>query len=387
MCQFNNTSKATAKWCVLISFNKQQNILFIARSIDPHREKILSQIIKEKLNLVILCSTKNHFDKKYQPYLHPYFTAIANYTFTNWTLIFIAPILVFLDTLLFKRTKVIGVNTATFGWATSFAVNCKKIIFALGGDLLVGPYRNFLKKITVKMALRRCNLLFVDNYQGIRNAYSLGFKGVAEFSPYGVEIPTLKSSFNERIRLHGETILWVRGTNPVYNIDCFLMALKELKNKNRTNWKVIFAGKGTSSSSFRSKIKKYNLEKQAQLKGFITKKSEMAELYSKATIFVSSSLSDGTSVALLEGMVYGLTMIVSDFKNNSFWIKNQKNGFLFDSKNPEDLAAILDKILRGSISIDDRKAMNVLSQKFVKKHGSLEIFNKKVSEMLQLNCS
>ena len=293
----------------------------------------------------------------------------------------------FLDTLLFKRTIVIGIYTVTFGWAISFAVNCKKVIFALGSDLLVDPYKNFWKKITVKMALKRCNLLFVDNFQGIKNAYSLGFNGVTKFSPYGVEIPTLKSSLDERIRMYNETILWVRGTNPIYNIDCLLMALKELKKYNKTNWKVIFAGHGTSSRSFKLKNKKYNLEKHAQLKGFIRKKSEMADLYSKASIFVSSSLSDGTSVALLEGMAYGLTMVVSDFKNNSLWIKNQRNGFLFDPKKPEDLAALLDKILSGSISIDDRKVMIAKSHKLVKKYGSLENFNKKVSEMLQLNCS
>jgi len=370
--KFNENSRKTNKWCKLITLNKQKNILFVARHIGPHQQKILDQIIKEKLNLVILCSTKSDIKIKYQSYLHPYFSSIAKYTFANWALVLVAPL-------------VIGVYTATFGWAASFAVNCKKVIFALGSDMLVDPYKNSLKKITIKVALRRCNLLLIDNIQGIENAYALGFSGKTIFSPFGVEIPNSSSKLDKRIKQHGETILWVRGTNSVYNIDCFLKALNKLREYKEIKWKVIFAGRGTSSTQFKSKIKEHGLEKYVQLKGLIKKKSDMIKLYSKASIFVSSSFSDGTSVALLEGMAYGLTIVVSDFKNNAVWIKNEGNGFLFNPKKPEELADIFYKILNGSISIDDRKVMNTKSRKLVKKNGSLKNFNDKVSEMLLEN--
>ncbi|MHA1470466.1 MAG: glycosyltransferase [Candidatus Asgardarchaeia archaeon] len=363
-------------WCLVIS----HNILFVARNIGPHQEKIVELILQTKAQLTILCSTKDSINEKYKPLLHPHFSKIADVSFINWTLIIIAPILVFLDTLLNNRTIIIGSYTLTFGWAIAFGIKCQKYIFALGGDLLVEPYNNFLKRITTKIALKRGNLLFVDNFTGIKNAYSLGYNGEVSFLPYGVEIPESVESIENKTQKKDETILWVRGVNPIYNIDCFLEALKKLEKLTKIKFKIVFAGSGTSSNSFKSKIAYYQFKNHVCFRGFIHEKSEMIKLYKKSTIYVSSSFSDGTCVSLLEAMANGVTIVVSNFENNEYWIKNQENGFLFNPRDSDELAQILYKLIERIIPIKQRKTMIEKSREKVRKKGSIQSFNEKLQE-------
>jgi glycosyltransferase involved in cell wall biosynthesis len=54
----------------------------------------------------------------------------------------------------------------------------------------------------------------------------------------------------------------------------------------------------------------------------------MPDLLSRADIYVSTSLYDGTSVSLLEAMGSGAFPVVTDIPANREWITNGQNGFL-----------------------------------------------------------
>ena len=356
------------------------SILFLCRNIGTHQQKMVDILLEEKLNFTLLCTTKG-LEEKYKQYLHPYFTWVANATFANWTLIIIAPILVFLDSLLFKRSKIIGHYSTTFGWAAAFGVKAKKIIIAYGSDLLVYPFRNILSRITASFGIKRANKILVDNTTGIKNAYKLGFTGKYIQTPFGIELPTSIEDLDNRAK-NGEIILWVRGTEPIYNIECFIEALHILNEKTTTNWKVFLAGNGTASSKIKSRFKSDSLKEKIIFLGYVKGRNNILDLYRKSTIYISSSFSDGTSVSLLEAMAYGLTIVVSDFTNNRYWIRNGHNGYLFDPKSPKELAKILADILNSQITIGERKKQLGISQKKVQSEGSIETFKTKFKELI-----
>ena len=52
-----------------------------------------------------------------------------------------------------------------------------------------------------------------------------------------------------------------------------------------------------------------------------------------ADIYVSTSLSDGTSLSLLEAMACSLPVVVTDIPANKEWITDGHNGFLCCRKN------------------------------------------------------
>ena len=103
----------------------------------------------------------------------------------------------------------------------------------MGSDLLLDPFKSFLKRIAVIIALKHAHLMLFDNIEGYKIARDLGFKGKAVFSPYGVYLPTKIEGIDKRIKANDEIILWVRGAHkPVYNIECFLDALAILNQRN-----------------------------------------------------------------------------------------------------------------------------------------------------------
>jgi glycosyltransferase involved in cell wall biosynthesis len=70
--------------------------------------------------------------------------------------------------------------------------------------------------------------------------------------------------------------------------------------------------------------------------------ADVASLLQEATVYVSTSLSDSTSVSLLEAMACGAIPVMSDIEGNRSWITEEENGFLF----PPGAADVLAKKLK-----------------------------------------
>ena len=61
--------------------------------------------------------------------------------------------------------------------------------------------------------------------------------------------------------------------------------------------------------------------------------------------FVSTSISDGSSVSLLEALSAGLICVVPDFPSNCEWIEDRVNGFLFENNCVDSLIYVLESLL------------------------------------------
>jgi len=80
--------------------------------------------------------------------------------------------------------------------------------------------------------------------------------------------------------------------------------------------------------------------------GFVDKE-ELPSLLSSSDIYVSTSLSDaGIAASTAEAMSCEIPVIISDSAENDKWINNNVNGFLFSTKNSEQLAEILIKLIK-----------------------------------------
>jgi glycosyltransferase involved in cell wall biosynthesis len=64
----------------------------------------------------------------------------------------------------------------------------------------------------------------------------------------------------------------------------------------------------------------------------------MAMYLNAADIYISTSLSDGTSCSLLEAMACRLPVVVTDLPAIREWVKDDVNGYLVPSENSAALA-------------------------------------------------
>lgn len=127
-----------------------------------------------------------------------------------------------------------------------------------------------------------------------------------------------------------------RNLEPVYDNGTIIRALEQLK-KDKIDFKMTFIGDGSLADKLRRSVESSGLSPDVSFTGRLDNASLLKALQ-KHDIYLSASLWDGTSLALLEAMATGLLPIVSDIQANRTWIKDGEEGFLHGVEDPEDLA-------------------------------------------------
>jgi glycosyltransferase involved in cell wall biosynthesis len=117
---------------------------------------------------------------------------------------------------------------------------------------------------------------------------------------------------------------------------------------------LLVCGDGPLKEAVEREVVKRKLQDKVRMFGFVGPRS-LDELRSQAALFVLPSESEGLSLALLEAMAAGQTIIASRNESNAAVIEDGKNGLLFELDDSEQLAeqiqlAIADKNLRGRLS-------------------------------------
>ena len=81
-------------------------------------------------------------------------------------------------------------------------------------------------------------------------------------------------------------------------------------------------------------------------------------------VYISTSLSDGTSLSLLEAMACGLGLVVSDVPAIKEWV-GPGNGIMIPRKDSDAVASALDKYYnnRGLIETHSSENINIAAQR------------------------
>lgn len=124
------------------------------------------------------------------------------------------------------------------------------------------------------------------------------------------------------------------------------IVIKALARINKPNVYYIIAGKGDLDKHLQNMINEFGLTQRVKLLGY---RSDVAELYKIADVFVFPSFREGLSVSLMEAMTSGLPCIVSRIRGNMDLI-NENGGALFDPHSVENcknaIQMLLDKDLQ-----------------------------------------
>jgi len=105
---------------------------------------------------------------------------------------------------------------------------------------------------------------------------------------------------------------------------------------------------------------------------------ELPSYLNSSDLYVSTSLSDGTSISLLEAMACGLPCVVSDIPANKPWIKEGQNGFRFQPGDHKELATKIISVLSGK---ELRASMGVASRLRVVEEGDHKTEMSKVEQV------
>jgi len=222
------------------------------------------------------------------------------------------------------------------------------VITAWGSDILTvkteSPIIRWIKKFIKIYVAKKADIITVDSKSLKKEVIKLGVPpekiklilhgvSVNEFNP-NKKSPEFRKILG--IPPHTSIILSTRNLEPVYNVETLLKAIPHVI-KFRSNVHFLIIGDGTQKKNLQEIAKHLMTENHVTFIGKVPH-GKVAEFLANSDIYVSTALSDSTSVSLLEAMASQLPVIVTDLEGNREWIKNEINGFLIPTADPKTLA-------------------------------------------------
>lgn len=138
--------------------------------------------------------------------------------------------------------------------------------------------------------------------------------------------------------------------------------------KTNTNIKYKIVGYGVLENDIRAKIKSLDLSEYVEL---LIDPKNISELLNNADIYLSTSLFEGTSNSIMEGLNADLPVVATNVGDNFKLILHGENGYLADVKSPEEIAAFLQKLVEKKSL---RMKMGQRSKEHLLEHFSIENF-------------
>lgn len=182
-------------------------------------------------------------------------------------------------------------------------------------------------------------------------------------------VPPINEPENEALN-----ILVVSGVSRYKNGLCLIRALdilkKELRLQPVVNWagKRVTAGKsGSYLAEMDNEIRHLGLSHQWQWLG---QRTDIAALLRKNDVLVHPSYGEGLPNAVCEALACGRPVIVSDTLDHPYLVKDGENGFLFDWRDPADLARKIKDF--SNLSGEERQCMGRMGRNFAEQMFSLD---------------
>lgn len=266
-----------------------------------------------------------------------------------------------------KPRVVLGNMATRYGFYTALSGFKPFILIVWGSDVLVSPKRFFILRFIVKFALRKADAVVVDSDVQEKAAVELGCnpEKILKFPWFSIDRVKVNASSNEMREKLGfrsnPIVISVRKHEPIYGVEYLIDAVSDVVNRV-PKCRFLVVGQGSLSNKLREKVRELAIEEYVKFVGEVEREDVLAYL-SAADIYVSTSLSDGTSASLLEAMTLGVPSIVTDIPGNREWVENGWNGLLVPVKDPRQLAK---KIIQLVENKDLRKQISKNALKTVK---------------------
>jgi len=231
-----------------------------------------------------------------------------------------------------------AVYLTSYGFVGSLTQFHPFIISAIGSDVTIRPRKSFILKLLVKYAIKRANLIHSQAAHLTKELISLGAKPeqVITFT-YGVDLRLFKQKKeNDPQNKKQRIIISTRAFEAIYNLELLIYSIPKVL-KEISDVKFLLIGSGKQERKLKELARKLGVSQSVEFLGKLSNE-EVLNYLSRADIYISTSLSDGQSLSLLEAMASGVFPIVTDIPSNRVWIRDNKNGFLCLTDEPNQLS-------------------------------------------------
>ena len=225
------------------------------------------------------------------------------------------------------------------------------ITVSWGTDLLVDADATPLSRFVTQYTLAASDAVFGDCHavrEAVRRNSRIADERIVTF-PWGIDLLRFRpgaSSLSLRDELGwdaNEVFISTRSWEPVYAIAVLLRAFAGVAQRRPTA-RLLLLGDGSQEREIRSLVTELGLGRFVHMTGRVDY-SLLPDYFRASDIYVSSALSDGTSVSMLEAMACGLPVIVSNSFGNLEWVEEGVNGSLARPGDADSLEAAMSALI------------------------------------------
>ena len=226
-----------------------------------------------------------------------------------------------------------------FGFHAAFLGFRPVVMSAWGDDILIIPYWSKFLWYFTKISLKRADKIYAvskDIAEKITSNFVIPDNSV-EVVPFGVDTELFQHATKDKTKSNGKTIVFSnRNFLEVYNIETLINAIPLVIKRNK-NVQFIIKGSGPLEQSLKKLTRDIKVDENVTFVGW-TEYHDMPKYLHVCDIYVSTAISDGTPVSVLEAMACGKACIVTDVGGVDEWIEDDVSGCLIPPQKPQILA-------------------------------------------------
>jgi glycosyltransferase involved in cell wall biosynthesis len=233
-----------------------------------------------------------------------------------------------------------------------------------GSDILTEPDNSYIRRNLVKKVMKTCDHVQCDAEfvkKKIMDDYGLSADMITVF-PWGIDLEMFKKSDKQSARKQLKLepgkfiVLFNRYLENIYGVQYLLEAFNSFAS-GKDDVQLLMLSDGSGKNDVLKYITDKGLDDKITLVGRVPN-FELPVFLNAADVYISTSLSDGASLSLLEAMACGTGIIVSDVPAIREWINNE-NGFIVPVADTAETARSLEELYLNRQLIEDQSAKNI----------------------------
>lgn len=233
-----------------------------------------------------------------------------------------------------------------------------------GSDILIEPDNSFIIKRIVKKVMKQCDHVQCDAEfvkKKIMSDYRLPPDKITVF-PWGIDLGLFKkqdtAGAREKLNIDKKkfVIIFNRHFEPVYGIKD-LMEGFNIFSKGKNDVLMLMLSEGSQKNDVLKFITENKLEEKINILGRVAN-TELPGVLNASDVYISTSLSDGSSLSLLEAMACGLGLVVTDVPAIKEWV-SEVNGIVVPRKSPAEIANALESYYQNRQLLDSHGIKNI----------------------------